>query len=115
MGVTAYSMLFFSKSLQRLGRKKLARSFSLRASRIARRFGRDDDIKNDFSDAQPIQHLRHASADLSGQGRYCCYMMCGRRNEGESSMQKCSGCRVACYCSKACQKKAWRYHKNACK
>ena len=32
-----------------------------------------------------------------------------------SSMLKCSSCNCTYYCSRECQKRAWKYHKYACK
>ncbi|TYZ61353.1 hypothetical protein PybrP1_009718 [[Pythium] brassicae (nom. inval.)] len=33
----------------------------------------------------------------------------------EGKLMQCGGCRVAVYCSRECQKKAWKAHKAACK
>lgn len=33
----------------------------------------------------------------------------------EGKLMKCGGCRATEYCSRACQKKAWKTHKSACK
>lgn len=40
---------------------------------------------------------------------------CGMRPGADESLQKCSGCRQALYCSRACQTAAWKGHKADCK
>ena len=41
--------------------------------------------------------------------------VCEMRHTNGSSMLKCSDCNCTYYCSRECQKKAWKYHKYACK
>ncbi|KAK9807667.1 hypothetical protein WJX72_005773 [[Myrmecia] bisecta] len=36
-------------------------------------------------------------------------------SEADLPVQKCAGCKKACYCSPACQKAAWKVHKLVCK
>ena len=36
-------------------------------------------------------------------------------SEHEGSNRRCAGCKVACYCSEACQKAHWKEHRGACK
>ena len=41
--------------------------------------------------------------------------VCEMCHTNGSSMSKCSGCNCTYYCSKQCQKRAWKYHKFVCK
>ena len=41
--------------------------------------------------------------------------VCEMCHTNGSSMLKCSDCNCTYYCSRECQKKAWKYHKSACK
>jgi splicing suppressor protein 51 len=45
------------------------------------------------------------------EGRTC--VNC-RKKETEENPKRCSRCRVAIYCSRACQKAHWKTHKSAC-
>lgn len=40
---------------------------------------------------------------------------CGKAETAEQSLLQCQGCRIVRYCSKACQKDAWKTHKKFCK
>lgn len=40
---------------------------------------------------------------------------CGLQPGPEETLQKCSGCKRALYCSRACQEAAWKGHKVDCK
>jgi hypothetical protein len=40
---------------------------------------------------------------------------CGRRARGQQLPQRCTGCYMAIYCSKACSEAAWPGHKAACR
>ncbi|KAF1953232.1 hypothetical protein CC80DRAFT_494852 [Byssothecium circinans] len=40
---------------------------------------------------------------------------CGQLPASGSSLQRCSRCKSAYYCSKACQKAAWKLHKLDCR
>ncbi|KAF8878364.1 hypothetical protein CPB84DRAFT_1688354, partial [Gymnopilus junonius] len=39
-------------------------------------------------------------------------MTCGK--DAQSDLKVCSGCKVAKYCSKQCQKEDWKNHKKEC-
>ena len=41
--------------------------------------------------------------------------VCEMCHTNGSSMLKCSGCNCTYYCSRECQKRAWKYHKFVCK
>merc|ERR1712129_611418 len=48
----------------------------------------------------------------------CCWYKCSKNiKDGITILFKvCSGCSMSYYCSKSCQKKAWKYgHKEICK
>jgi len=44
----------------------------------------------------------------------CGYAECGAQETVDMKFEKCGGCRVQSYCSKACQKKDWKRHKLCC-
>ena len=89
------------------GRKQLSQVFSVDIglktpghpntfSVKVRELGTMDDFKSTFAETQ--------------------IMMCHncRKYTESSKTMRCSGCRKAFYCSKACQKKAWLSHKTKC-
>ena len=41
--------------------------------------------------------------------------VCEMCHTNGSSMLKCSACNCTYYCTRECQKRAWKYHKSACK
>ncbi|KAJ3035431.1 hypothetical protein HDV00_003985 [Rhizophlyctis rosea] len=46
--------------------------------------------------------------------RRCGHLKCGKVESHPREFSKCSRCRRVTYCSKVCQKTAWRLHKNWC-
>ena len=42
------------------------------------------------------------------------YLVCSLCGTYELSMRKCARCRIAYYCSRECQKRAWPDHKQVC-
>ena len=40
---------------------------------------------------------------------------CGAKAGGSVKLSKCAGCRLALYCSRACQQRGWKEHKGACR
>lgn len=40
---------------------------------------------------------------------------CQKEEQSEREFQKCSGCHLVYYCSRACQKSNWKVHKKICK
>ncbi|KAK9382251.1 uncharacterized protein V2V93DRAFT_181582 [Kockiozyma suomiensis] len=49
-----------------------------------------------------------------GGVRQCGYFECGRWEEYPKQFAKCRRCRRTKYCSKACQSKAWSFHRHWC-
>lgn len=41
--------------------------------------------------------------------------VCSKIGDFEAPLRVCAGCRVACYCSKECQRAHWKRHKGVCK
>ena len=56
----------------------------------------------------PFVPLKNSSKEMK-HGREC--IVCWFSNE---RVKKCSGCRWASYCSRACQKNDWKWHKEFC-
>lgn len=55
-----------------------------------------------------------ASSQQPGPGVRQCWG-CGRKPGADESLQKCSGCKKALYCSKECHVSDWKAHKADCK
>jgi len=49
-----------------------------------------------------------------GDIRQCAYWKCGKWEEFARQFAKCRRCRQTKYCSKACQKSGWTYHRHWC-
>ena len=52
--------------------------------------------------------------ESKGGIRQCAWYMCGKWEETPRQFAKCRRCRRTKYCSKECQKEAWRYHRHWC-
>ncbi|XP_071549068.1 histone-lysine N-methyltransferase SMYD3-like isoform X2 [Panulirus ornatus] len=57
----------------------------------------------------PFVYLVNASS----KGLYCDH--CLKKNSTHQNLQRCSGCKVECYCSKECQRGSWDIHRFECK
>jgi hypothetical protein len=56
---------------------------------------------------------RMAQSIISGEGKRC--VTCHRiPSEPAASFPHCTGCNIATYCSRACQRRDWSVHKHAC-
>ena len=59
--------------------------------------------------AEQIEKTHRVRVDSINQ---CC-SQCGKVQDQQKLV--CAGCKVTCYCNKACQRKHWLHHKSACK
>lgn len=55
------------------------------------------------------------STQRQGKPAVCCEPSCDRAKADGFSLKRCTGCHVARYCSRECQKKHWQEHKQVCK
>ena len=53
--------------------------------------------------------------DMAAKRNGCLGCGAGASQDGQGSLQRCATCRIAQYCSAACQKKDWKSHKQVCK
>lgn len=61
--------------------------------------------------APPVAHVQ----DMAAKKNSCFGCSEAESKNGQPSLQRCSKCRVAQYCSAECQKKDWKMHKQVCK
>merc|ERR1712129_563461 len=55
-------------------------------------------------------------AKMNENARCCWYKCCKKSGDIGIPFKVCSGCAMSYYCSRTCQKKAWKYgHKDHCK
>lgn len=60
-----------------------------------------------------LKHIEYIFGAGDGSGK-CCHQ-CGKKaTASDASLKRCGGCRIACYCSQACQKAAWKEHRKEC-
>ncbi|KAF7378299.1 MYND-type domain-containing protein [Mycena sanguinolenta] len=52
--------------------------------------------------------------DIQNKQRQPCCCACGERTSAVTTLKRCSGCKIVCYCSKECQSRDWPVHKKLC-
>jgi hypothetical protein len=63
---------------------------------------------------QQEQQQQQRAQPAEARGERACWG-CGVAAGPDRTLQKCSGCRKAFYCSRSCQEAAWKGHKADCK
>lgn len=70
---------------------------------------------NRESAADATERTATATATASTGCAHCGVTQRFSADNPDGKLMQCGGCRVAAYCSRECQKKAWKAHKVACK
>merc|ERR1712138_261501 len=111
-------MVDYALTLKVAGQITHAEAFYKRALNILKTAGRESDqasIKRIESNLRSLKKSTkdHAKVKADKQ-RYCCNILCTEHESEGRPFQLCAGCKLACYCSKLCQRHAWKVHKESC-
>ncbi|KAG5733616.1 hypothetical protein E4T56_gene4961, partial [Termitomyces sp. T112] len=78
---------------------------------------KDEELRFKWSSlAKTVRLVSSSEAEFSSRKNYalqCVYHQC-KQEKAPENIRRCTGCKMAWYCSKDCQKRDWVNHRNVC-